>query len=83
MAKWRAEKTEYFYVYATPLKKIKACYKVNDCEAVERDGKIRYQFEGVLVENTMVNQPVEAISHSRGQVVFYPDNWQNKEQSGS
>lgn len=75
MAKWRAEKTEYFYVYATPLKQITACYKVNDYEIVERDGKIRYKFEGDLVNDPMVNKPVEAISHSRGQVVFYPDNW--------
>ena len=75
MAKWRAEKTEYFYAYVTPLKIIKACYKVNGSETEERDGKIRYQFNGEPVEDPMVEQPVEAISHSRGQVVFYPDNW--------
>ena len=77
MADSRAMETQYFYVYSTPVREIKACYRVESREKVlKENGKYRYEFKGVLEENDpMINKPVEAISHSRGQVVFYPDNW--------
>lgn len=70
-------KIQYFYVYSTPVREITACYRVKSREKVlKENGKYRYEFKGILEENDpMINKPVEAISHSRGQVVFYPENW--------
>lgn len=77
MADSRAMKIQYFYVYSTPVREITACYRVKSREKVlKENGKYRYEFKGILEENDpMINKPVEAISHSRGQVVFYPENW--------
>lgn len=77
MAEQKVKETEYFYVYSTPVKIITACYRVTNYTPEQReDGKIRYKFEGeVLNDDPMIGQPVEAISHSARQVIFYPDNW--------
>ena len=77
MADSRAMNIQYFYVYSTPVREITACYRVKSREKVlKENGKYRYEFKGILEENDpMINKPVEAISHSRGQVVFYPENW--------
>ena len=66
-----AEEIEYFYAYASPVKKIVACYKVTD-KTRGTDG--RYTFEGTPVDDDqMINKPVEKIASARG-VVFYPEN---------
>ena len=80
MAKNRANETEYIYVYSTPIRKITACYKVINCIQEPHGDKFRFKFEGTPVnDDPMIGQPVESISHSRGQVVFYPDNLKKEE----
>ena len=80
MAKNRANETEYIYVYSTPIRKITACYKVTNCIQEPHGDKFRFKFEGTPVnDDPMIGQSVESISHSRGQVVFYPDNLKKEE----
>ena len=69
---WRVKiSTEYVYAYATPLKKIVACYKVSEWYKVA-DGK--YGFNGEPIEDVMIGKPVEQIEHIRRQIVFYTNN---------
>ncbi len=78
----RADKdiTKYVYGYATPEKKIVACYEVTEWKKVtDEKGKPRFSFDGnPIKDDPMIGQPVEQIAHARGGVVFYTDNWEKK-----
>lgn len=63
---------EYVYIYSTPVRKIVACYHVSKWDNIMDDGKKRFGFEGVSVQDTMIGQPADIVAHARGQVVFYP-----------
>ena len=82
MSEARADKdiTKYVYGYATPEKKIVACYEVTEWKKVtDENGKPRFSFDGTPIkDDPMIGQPVEQIAHARGGVVFYTDNWEKK-----
>lgn len=82
MSEARADKdiTKYVYGYATPEKKIVACYEVTKWKKVtDENGKPRFSFDGTPIkDDPMIGQPVEQIAHARGGVVFYTDNWEKK-----
>lgn len=76
MSDAHAKEIEYFYAYASPVKKIVACYKkTNMTTELDGNGKIRFAFEGENIsDDPMIGKPVETIAQARGGVVFYPDN---------
>ena len=75
MSDAHAKEIEYFYAYASPVKKIVACYKkTNMTTESDGNGKIRFVFEGENVSDDMIGKPVETIAQARGGVVFYPEN---------
>ena len=76
MSDAHAKEIEYFYAYASPVKKIVACYKkTNMTTELDGNGKIRFAFEGENIsDDPMIGKPVETIAQARGGVVFYPEN---------